>query len=282
MRIKIGDSWLFFDVEGAKLRPDGPRMKEVPTLLLLHGGPGFDHSTFKPAMSALADVAQLVYLDHRGQGRSDRVSSDQCRIAAWADDVKDFCDALEITRPLVLGHSFGGVVTMVYATRHPSHPAKIILSSTTARIRRDRIYEAFERLGGNRARAAAERFWEDPGAATGAEYEHVCFPLYSRSGALADPDVMSRMIFNHELELRFFQGEGRTFDFMEELHRIECPTLLLAGEDDPVTPLEDAADIARHIAPSLLRFVRFADAGHGVFRDVPKSSLQVIREFISG
>jgi pimeloyl-ACP methyl ester carboxylesterase len=67
MRIKIGDSWLFFDVEGAKLRPEGPRMKEAPTVLLLHGGPGFDHSTFKPVMSALADVAQLVYLDHRGQ-----------------------------------------------------------------------------------------------------------------------------------------------------------------------------------------------------------------------
>jgi hypothetical protein len=50
MKIKVGDSRLFFDVVGAKLRPDGPRMKEVPTLLLLHGGPGFDHSTFKPVM----------------------------------------------------------------------------------------------------------------------------------------------------------------------------------------------------------------------------------------
>jgi pimeloyl-ACP methyl ester carboxylesterase len=148
MRIEIGDGWLFFDVEGAKLRPDGPRMKEVPTVVLLHGGPGFDHSTFKPVMSALADVAQLVYLDHRGQGRSDRVSADWCRLTNWAADVKDFCDALEITRPVVMGQSFGGMVAMMYATRHPSHPAKIIWSSTTARIRRDRIYPAFERLGG--------------------------------------------------------------------------------------------------------------------------------------
>jgi pimeloyl-ACP methyl ester carboxylesterase len=230
----------------------------------------------------LADVAQLVYLDHRGQGRSDRVSYDRCQIANWADDVKDFCDALEITRPVVLGHSFGGIVTMVYATRHPSHPAKIILSSTTARIRRDRIYEAFERLGGKQAREVAQRFWEDPRGETGAEYERVCFPLYSRSGTLADPDVKSRMIFNHELELRFFKEEGRTFNFLEELHRIECPTLLLAGEEDPVTPMEDAADIARRVAPSLLRFVRFARAGHGVFRDDPKGALQVIRDFIGG
>jgi hypothetical protein len=49
MRVDIGNCRLFFEVEGSKLRPDGPRMKELPTLLLLHGGPGFDHSSYKPA-----------------------------------------------------------------------------------------------------------------------------------------------------------------------------------------------------------------------------------------
>jgi hypothetical protein len=43
MRIQVGDIKLFFDVDGSKLRPDGPSMRQVPTLLLLHGGPGFDH-----------------------------------------------------------------------------------------------------------------------------------------------------------------------------------------------------------------------------------------------
>ena len=42
----------FFDVEGASLVPDGPSMREKPTLLLLHGGPGFDHSIYKPAYSS--------------------------------------------------------------------------------------------------------------------------------------------------------------------------------------------------------------------------------------
>ena len=71
MRIDIGGCRLFFDVEGAKLRPDGPRMREVPTVLLLHGGPGSDHSIFKPAYSQLANIVQVVYFDHRGDGRSD-------------------------------------------------------------------------------------------------------------------------------------------------------------------------------------------------------------------
>ena len=43
MKIDIGGVKLWFDVEGAKLVPDGPEMKERPTLLLLHDGPGFDH-----------------------------------------------------------------------------------------------------------------------------------------------------------------------------------------------------------------------------------------------
>lgn len=52
---------LFVDVEGASLVPDGPALRVKPTLILLHGGPGYDHSGFKPAFSALADVAQIVY-----------------------------------------------------------------------------------------------------------------------------------------------------------------------------------------------------------------------------
>src|SRR3977135_1497106 len=59
MHVFINGVRLFFDVEGAKLVPDGPAMREKPTLLLLHGGPGFDHSIYKPAYSALADAAHV-------------------------------------------------------------------------------------------------------------------------------------------------------------------------------------------------------------------------------
>ncbi|HKV56182.1 MAG TPA: alpha/beta hydrolase [Candidatus Binataceae bacterium] len=280
MRIKVGDCALFFDVEGAKLRPDGPRMREVPTLLLLHGGPGFDHSSFKPAMSPLAEVAQIIYLDHRGQGRSDRSASERWTLATWADDVRKFCDALEIERPIVMGHSFGGFVAAAYAARHPEHPGKLILSSTAGRLRLDRAYDMFERLGGKEARTIAERFWQDPSEQTAADYIRVCFPLYNRSAALSDADSMRRTVFNRELMYRFIVGEGRTFDLLPELGRIQCPTLLLAGEDDPICPIRDAEDIAQRIPANLLRFERFANAGHGVFRDLPEAALRVMREFI--
>ena len=68
MRVLVNGVRLPFDVEGASLVPDGASMREKPTLLLLHGSPGLDHSTYKPGHSSLADCAQIIYLDHRGNG----------------------------------------------------------------------------------------------------------------------------------------------------------------------------------------------------------------------
>ncbi len=96
MHVSVNGVRLFFDVEGAKLVPDGPVMREKPTLLLLHGGPGFDHSIYKPAYSALADIAQIIYLDHRGNGRSEDGPRESWNLEQWGDDVRTFCDALGI------------------------------------------------------------------------------------------------------------------------------------------------------------------------------------------
>ena len=132
MKILVNGVHLYFDVEGAGLRARGRHMEQLPTLLLLHGGPGVDHSVHKPAFSALTDVAQLVYLDHRGNGRSDRADEDSWNLAQWADDVHVFCQALQIDKPIVCGTSFGGMVAMEYATRHPAHPGALVLASTSA------------------------------------------------------------------------------------------------------------------------------------------------------
>ena len=96
MHVLVNGVRLFFDVEGAKLVPDGPSMRERPTLVLLHGGPGFDHTIYKPAYSALADIAQVIYFDHRGNGRSDAGPKESWTLAQWGDDLRAFCHALGI------------------------------------------------------------------------------------------------------------------------------------------------------------------------------------------
>jgi len=72
MRIPVDGVTLNVDVDGCELVPDGDRMARRPTLVLLHGGPGADHSLFKPEFAAITDAAQVVYLDQRGSGRSDK------------------------------------------------------------------------------------------------------------------------------------------------------------------------------------------------------------------
>jgi proline iminopeptidase len=279
MRVRVGDVQLYFDVEGAKLVPDGPAMRERPTLLLLHGGPGFDHSSYKPLFSRLAQDAQVVYLDHRGQGRSDKSTPERWTLDRWADDVRDFCDALGIERPVVLGNSFGGMVAMAYAIRHPDHPAKVVFSSTSARQNLPRMLDRFEKLGGPEARHAAERFWKDPGPATLPDYVSKSFSAYSRTPR--DPDANARTRWALDVMFHFAADEDRRFDLRAGLARVRCPVLVVGGALDPVCPIEDQEEIAAALPPALVRFERFEDCGHGVYRDDPDRFFALLREFLA-
>ncbi len=279
MHVRINDVKLFFDIEGAKLRADGPSMRQVPTLLLLHGGPGFDHSLFKPAFAEMAALTQVVYLDLRGHGRSDSGAPDEWSLDQWAQDVRSFCEALSIEAPIVLGHSFGGIVAMLYATRYPGHPGKLVLSSTSTQPTGARSFDVFERLGGPGARDAAIAFWTRPNEDALAAYEKICVPLYTRT--VPDRAAFKRVMRNPAMRLFFIERELERLDLLQELPRVKCPTLIMAGEDDPITPIADMEDLAAAVPPHLVKFERFAGAGHGVYRDRPDDFFRVLREFVA-
>jgi proline iminopeptidase len=262
-------------------------MREKPTLLLLHGGPGFDHSIYKPAYSALADIAQIIYLDHRGNGRSEEGARESWNLAQWGDDVRAFCDALGVVDPIVLGASFGGMVALAYATRHPDHPSRLVLISTEAAggTHRDRRVALFERFGGAEVGALARRrFLEVQGQADRAAldaWRRLAMPLYTRTPR--DPDMARRAINRSEV-LHWFTrpgGESHAFNMFPDLGRIQCPTLVLGGEDDPMIPIECQADIAAALPPHLVQFERFANCGHAVVPDAPERAIAVIRDFIA-
>jgi proline iminopeptidase len=270
---------LFVDIEGAGLVPDGPVMREKPTLILLHGGPGFDHSGFKPLFSSLADLAQVVYVDHRGHGRSDPRPAAEWTLDTFADDVVRLCAALGIERPIVLGQSFGGFVAQRYVARHPAHPAKVILSSTSPHLGLARKVAMFERLGGPNAGEAARRFWAEPNESTWAVYERLCRPLYNRV-APANRDAALRGRFNPDILFTSASGEQQTMDLLPGLARASCPVLVMAGTLDPVCPLADSADIVAALPARWVEFASFENCGHGVWRDDPVPAMARIRRFI--
>jgi len=279
MRIEINGGRLFFDVIGAKLVPDGPRMIERPTIVALHGGPGGDHSYLKEELSPLAEVAQLVFPDMRSTGRSDPCDPRLWNVDAFAGDVRALCDALEIEKPIVLGHSYGGYVAIAYAARYPDAVGKLVLYGAEARPHPEASLEVFRRLGGSKAYETAKRFFETPNLKNGARYAEQCLPLYARKPE--DPNKQVRMLANGEMTMRLLATELRTIDLRPQLGAIRCPTLILAGEDDPACPAEAAAEIAAILPAQLVRFDRIPDAGHSVINDQPEAALRVLREFIA-
>jgi proline iminopeptidase len=126
MRAKVRDTEIYFDVEGAGLVPDGAAMRERPVVLVIHGGPGADHSGFRPALSPLAEHMQLVYFDHRGHGRSARGDPATYTLDENVEDMEALRQHLGLGRIVSIGMSYGGKVAMAHAARHPGAISHLI------------------------------------------------------------------------------------------------------------------------------------------------------------
>ena len=280
MLIEVNNSRLYVDIVGSGLVAKGPEMVERPTVFILHGGPGMDHTTMKPDFNPLAEIAQLVYYDHRGQGRSDTDKIENWNLDQWADDLRALIELLGVDNPIVLGLSFGGFVAQNYAIRHADKLHKLILASTVARMLPERVFDAFQEFGGNEARETAEEFWSGPNEENTAKYMRDCLPLYTRTER--DPEEAQRAIWTPEVIEHFSQpgGENWTFDFRKGLEAITCPTLITAGDIDPITPLPGVMEMADHVPLKVRELEVFSNCGHGVHRDDQKA-FEVMKNFIS-
>ncbi len=279
MYLDLDRARIFFDVAGSSLAPGSEGMEQRPALLCLHGGPGFDHTTLRPYFDRFADTHQVIYLDHRGNGRSTGEFADM-HLDRWADDIADICAALGIEKPVVFGQSFGGMVAMHYGARHPDGPSKLILSSTAARMRYDVTLDIFEKLGGKEARAVALRNWEETSEDAFEAYEQVCLPLYNPD---PDPDAAAafqRAIRKREVTVHFFENELKHMDLRPALPVITCPTLVIACGQDPITPVICGEELAQAIG-SNARLEVFMDCGHGSYRDDPAGSEKLLRKFLA-
>ena len=281
MRIGVGDIRLFFDADGAKVVADGPWMRERLTVLLLHPGPGFDHGVFKVQIGPwLVDAGfQVVYLDQRGGGRSDLGPPEELRLDRWADDVREFCDALGIERPVVLGLGFGALVALRYASRHPAHPGGLVLTAPVARVVPERSIAVFEQLGGRDARDVAERFYRDLDERAFGDFLRVCFPLLT--GYRETSDVIVRADWRPEVLIGWMRGESRELDLRDDLGAIQAPALVLAGEDDAWAPLESVREVVAGLPAENTRFRSFPGARHSVVRDAPEAG-EELRLFLDG
>ena len=278
MKVAVNGTELFFDVEGPLVVPSESGWEPRPTLLMLHPGPGGDHSLFKHFVGpGLSDVAQVVYVDNRGEGRSARAPLEEWTIETWADDALALLDVLEIERPIVYGWSIGSLIAVELASRAPGRLAGMVLVSAAARYVHSRSIAVFDRLGGPEAGEVAARYFGDPTEANFAEYLRVCLPLYTRKPI--DPDVVARMQFNQSSAVLWDREYASQVDLRAKAASVDCPTLVVAGADDPSFTVAGADELAQCLPAERTRFVVIDDAGYGVFRDRP-DALDGVREFV--
>lgn len=279
MFIESHGAKLFFDVAGGRARLQ--QRRDLPALVLLHGGPGAgaDHSYFRPQFDELADIANVVYIDQRGHGQSDIGGPEDWSFGRWADDVKAVCDALVLERPIVLGHSFGGFVAQAYAARYPGHPSKLILAMTGARRNDAWSVEAFRARGGDGAAQAAEAFLRDPNLMTGFAYAAQCRPLMTVQSAQAA--FQAPQTANFELTLRFFHPEStyaRT-DMRGLLPEIAAPALILSGHHDPILPPPFQDELEAGLTRAPVQRLNLTATAHE-FTDEWPLIAQALRRFI--
>ncbi len=275
---------LYFDVEGSGLVPDGPEMRERPAAMIIHGGPGGDHSGFKPSMQRLSIRMQLIYFDHRGQGRSDPVDPETCTLDENVEDMEALRLYLGLGQVVSIGTSYGGMVAMAHAARYPDSVSCLILIVTASHSGFIRDAEKFVAEHGTpEQKSVCELLWTGR-FRTPDEMRHyyeVMGSLYSRRHDPVTSDASRRRaIYSPEPLNRAFGPKGflRRFDLRPELGRIKAPTLLLAGRHDWICPPQYAEEIQRLIPASDLRI--FEHSSHSIRVDEPDELADAILGFI--
>lgn len=281
MRVRVNGVSLWFEVSGPALTLDDEVVRPLPTLVAVHGGPGVDHTSSRLNLEPLTGHAQVIFYDQRGHGRSDYSSAGHWNLRTWASDLRGFCDALGIERPVVLGSSFGGFVALTYAALFPGHPGAVILTNTTGgRTNYTRSVEVFRRLGGDQAADVAARDFAEHTEESAAAFDRICYPLFSaRPGYAQEAARRAKLgIRTREVNLHYWHNEEPRFDPWDLLPSISCPVQIIAGEDDPICPVELVQDLADRLPGSEL--VRLAAARHTVFRDQPEAARDAVIRFI--
>jgi proline iminopeptidase len=285
MKLSVNGTTLFFEVVGSGLDATS-KFRQKPTLIILHGGPGFDHTYLRPWLDAVGEIAQLVYIDERGCGRSERHTNEYYQLGIMADDIVLFCKTLGIERPIVLGQSFGGFVALSIAVRHPDFSSGIVLFDTSPAWTGGYDLDALEQLvGGTRGKELREiAYRESTGVAIEAELKRFgqeIMPYYWHQGFKQEAltEMYDNPLLNMDIATYMMGTLSREYDMRPNLSEIKVPALVLQGRYDWVTPMSGAEEMARSIPNAQLHI--FEHSGHMVFMEEPEELVAVLKEWIT-
>jgi len=273
-------------------RSVGPEDGDAVPLLCLHGGPGANWLHVKP-YEVLADERRVVFYDQLGSGNSsvgEPHDPSMWTPELYVDEVGVVREALGLERVHVLGHSWGGMLGMQYASTQPDGLVSLVVESSppsvpawmpeVARLRSELPPEVEETL----------RRHEEAGTTDTPEYQAAEMEFYDRHLCRVEwPDWLAECfeVMNANPEVYHYMngpsefhviGTIKDWDVTPQLGRIQVPTLLFCGRYDEVTPA--TVEPAHHAIPGS-EFVVMEQSSHMSQAEEPERTFELVRDFIS-
>ena len=269
-----------------------------PAAIVLHGGPDFDHAYFLPDLDRLGDQLRLVYYDQRGRGLSaEGYRPEDVTLESDVEDVDRVRRYLSLEMPIVIGHSWGTVLALEYALRHPDRVSALILMNPAPASASDvpvtRAYY-LSRIGAEMERQreivrGAAYQQGDPAAVT-ARYRIHFRPAFARAEPYERLMTAMQRAFTRQgaqgiLEARAVEDrlmadswDNAAYDLYPRIASLRIPTLVLYGDQDFI-PAGIAEQLARAIPHAQLVTIR--DCGHFSYMECPADVQRAIRAFLS-
>lgn len=269
MMIRVGDVDLFYESAG-----DGP------PCVLPHGGPGMGHPGRLAQYAPLGDLVRLVAYDHRGHGRSSRAPEATYTQDQLARDLAGLVRALDLDRPILLGASAGGFISLLYAGMCPEALRALILVGTSAsRGFMPRATANMQRLGTPEMQEAYRRLWDgsidDPEEFRRA-FETIT-PLYYHDRRRA-PSTLAGRTFDPATRRALIRDYAR-YDARPGLARLRVPTFVAVGRHDWICPVEESEELARLIPGAELHI--FEHSGHSPQAEETGAFMKAVRTFLT-
>ncbi len=238
-----------------------------PPMLLIHGITS-SSAEFNGVMPRLVEVCQPITIDLRGHGESDKPASGY-HYDDYVRDLSAVIAHLELNRPLVLGHSLGGIVTLFWAATNPGVARGLVIEDSPLRSGGE-FRQAFDGW------LALNAMPEDMLRAWYAERN----PTWNETLVASRSDAMNACARSAILELRDASMANQGLDSSDTLARITEPVLFLHGDPKAggmVHP-DDAATLPQRIPNVTVR--RIEGAGHTIHRSHPDEWLRLVRDFV--
>jgi len=210
---------------------------------------------------------KVVVLDFPGQGGKSSALKEAWGVPEYAEMVREFMQALNMQKPDVIGHSFGGRVVIYLASQYPDIFDKIILTDA-AGLKRKPSFQRWFKIKSYRIGKLFLKLFSPK-----EKYEEAVNQLRKKYGSSDYASLKSDMMretFQKVIQL----------DLRSNLKKIQSPCLLIWGEKDEDTPLYMAKIMEKEIKDSGL--VVLKDAGHFSYLDAPNQYNLIVENFLGG